>query len=129
MRRIETLITLIAFQFYGWFLWHFGTASVLRDLRLSWWGLSISPPIATVVGLEMVDRRGFGHNRRAHKRVLCSPVQAAVFPFVERCASAQHRAGQDRRRQSSRNMIEPNESADVYRSRRGIHPLRVHLRR
>ena len=42
MRRIETLITLIAFQFYGWFLWHFGTASVLRDLRLSWWGLSVT---------------------------------------------------------------------------------------
>jgi uncharacterized membrane protein YbhN (UPF0104 family) len=42
MRRFETLITLIAFLFYGWFLWHFGTASVLRDLRLAWWGLSVT---------------------------------------------------------------------------------------
>jgi len=42
MRRLETLVTLIAFLFYGWFFWHFGTAGVLRYLELAWWGLIVT---------------------------------------------------------------------------------------
>ena len=50
MRRVETLILLLALGFYVWFLRHFGLSHVVQSLRLVGWGL-----LATIA-LEVVAR-------------------------------------------------------------------------
>lgn len=50
MRRVETLILLLALAFYVWFLRHFGLAQVLSYVRLLGWGLALT------VALESVAR-------------------------------------------------------------------------
>src|SRR5215472_16272709 len=50
MRRIETLIVLLALGFYAWFLRHFGWSDVLHYARLAGWGLLLT------VSLEGVAR-------------------------------------------------------------------------
>jgi glycosyltransferase 2 family protein len=42
MRRVETIIIVLALGFYVWFLHHFGTAQVLGYLRLAGWGLVLT---------------------------------------------------------------------------------------
>ncbi|MGA2409615.1 MAG: lysylphosphatidylglycerol synthase domain-containing protein [Candidatus Binataceae bacterium] len=50
MRRIETLILLLALSFYVWFLRRFGLTEVLSYVRLAGWGLALT------VALESVAR-------------------------------------------------------------------------
>jgi uncharacterized membrane protein YbhN (UPF0104 family) len=50
MRRVETLIILLALGFYVWFLRRFGLYDVLRYLRLAGWGLVLT------ISLEAVAR-------------------------------------------------------------------------
>jgi uncharacterized protein (TIRG00374 family) len=50
MRRLETSIIVLALGFYAWFLWHFGPADVLEQLRLAAWGLALT------VALEAIAR-------------------------------------------------------------------------
>jgi glycosyltransferase 2 family protein len=50
MRRVETLILILALGFYGWFLDHFGLSRAIQSVRLVGWGL-----LATIV-LESVSR-------------------------------------------------------------------------
>src|SRR5260370_42300447 len=50
MRRIETLIVLLALGFYAWFLHRFGWADVLHYVRVAGWGLVLT------VALEAVAR-------------------------------------------------------------------------
>src|SRR6202166_799335 len=50
MRRIETLIVLLALGFYVWFLHRFGWADVLHYVRVAGWGLLLT------VALEAVAR-------------------------------------------------------------------------
>jgi hypothetical protein len=50
MRRVETIIIVLALGFYVWFLHHFGTAQVLGYLRLAGWGLVLT------ISLEAVAR-------------------------------------------------------------------------
>ena len=50
MRRIETLIVLLALGFYAWFLRHFGWTDVLHYARLAGWGLLLT------IALEGVAR-------------------------------------------------------------------------
>lgn len=50
MRRVETLILLIALGFYVWFLHHFGLAQVLAHIRMVGWGLGVT------IALESVAR-------------------------------------------------------------------------
>lgn len=50
MRRIETLIVLLALGFYAWFLRHFGWTDVLHYVRVAGWGLMLT------VSLEAVAR-------------------------------------------------------------------------
>ena len=50
MRRIETLIVLLALGFYAWFLHRFGWTDVLHYVRAAGWGLVLT------VALEAVAR-------------------------------------------------------------------------
>jgi len=50
MKRLETLIIVLALAFYVWFLKHFGFAQVLDYVRLVGWGLSLT------IALEAVAR-------------------------------------------------------------------------
>jgi hypothetical protein len=50
MRRIETLILILALGFYVWFLRHFGFSHVVDSVRLVGWGL------AGTIALEAVSR-------------------------------------------------------------------------
>src|SRR5208282_3429430 len=50
MRRIETLIVLLALGFYAWFLHRFGWADVLHYVRVAGWGLVLT------VSLEALAR-------------------------------------------------------------------------
>ncbi len=50
MRRIETLIVLLALGFYAWFLRRFGWADVLHYVRVAGWGLVLT------VSLEAIAR-------------------------------------------------------------------------
>jgi len=50
MRRIETLIVLLALGFYAWFLHRFGWADVLHYVRVAGWGLLLT------VALEGIAR-------------------------------------------------------------------------
>lgn len=50
MRRVETLIILLALGFYVWFLRRFGIYDVLHYLRLAGWG------VALTISLESVSR-------------------------------------------------------------------------
>ena len=42
MRRVETIIVVLALAFYVWFLSHFGTREVLGFVRLAGWGLVLT---------------------------------------------------------------------------------------
>jgi uncharacterized membrane protein YbhN (UPF0104 family) len=42
MRRLETIIVVLALAFYVWFLSHFGTREVLGYVRLAGWGLALT---------------------------------------------------------------------------------------
>jgi uncharacterized membrane protein YbhN (UPF0104 family) len=42
MRRVETLIVLLALGFYAWFLRHFGWSDVLHYVRVAGWGLVLT---------------------------------------------------------------------------------------
>src|SRR5580698_5263571 len=42
MRRVETIIVVLALAFYVWFLSHFGTREVLNYVRLAGWGLAVT---------------------------------------------------------------------------------------
>lgn len=42
MRRVETIIVVLALAFYVWFLSHFGTRVVLGYVRLAGWGLGLT---------------------------------------------------------------------------------------
>jgi glycosyltransferase 2 family protein len=42
MRRVETIIVVLALAFYVWFLSHFGTREVLGYVRLAGWGLVLT---------------------------------------------------------------------------------------
>jgi uncharacterized membrane protein YbhN (UPF0104 family) len=42
MRRVETIIVVLALAFYVWFLSHFGTREVLNYARLAGWGLAVT---------------------------------------------------------------------------------------
>ena len=48
MRRVETLIILLALGFYIWFLRRFGFYDVLHYLRLAGWGLALTISLETV---------------------------------------------------------------------------------
>ncbi len=48
MRRIETIIIVVALGFYVWFLDHFGTAQVLGYVRLAGWSLALTIPLETL---------------------------------------------------------------------------------
>ena len=50
MRRVETIIVILALAFYLWFLSHFGIREVLGYLRLAGWGLALT------ISLEAVAR-------------------------------------------------------------------------
>lgn len=50
MRRIETVILILALGFYVWFLRHFGFGDVLACVRLVGWGLALT------IALESVSR-------------------------------------------------------------------------
>ncbi len=50
MRRVETIIVVLALAFYVWFLSHFGTREVLGFVRLAGWGLVLA------ISLEAVAR-------------------------------------------------------------------------
>jgi hypothetical protein len=50
MRRLETIIVVLALAFYVWFLSHFGTSEVLGYVRLAGWGLALT------ISLEAVAR-------------------------------------------------------------------------
>src|SRR5512143_4010718 len=50
MRRLETLILLLALGFYVWFLHRFGLATVIAYVRLAGWGL------AATIALESISR-------------------------------------------------------------------------
>jgi hypothetical protein len=50
MRRIETIVIVVALAFYFWFLRYFGFARVLEYIRLAGWGLVIT------VSLEAIPR-------------------------------------------------------------------------
>ena len=50
MRRLETIIVVLALAFYVWFLSHFGTRQVLGYVRLAGWGLLLT------ISLEAVAR-------------------------------------------------------------------------
>ena len=81
MRRIETLIVLLALGFYAWFLHRFGWADVLHYVRVAGWGLLLT------VALE-ADRAPGQHARMAgDDRAL--PPPARFGPIVR---------GADRRR-------------------------------
>ncbi len=45
MRRVETIIVVLALAFYVWFLSHFGTREVLGYVRLAGWGLALTVSI------------------------------------------------------------------------------------
>lgn len=47
MRRLETIIIVLALGFYVWFLAHFGTGQVLGYLRLAGWGLVLTISLET----------------------------------------------------------------------------------
>lgn len=42
MRRVESIIVVLALAFYVWFLSHFGTREVLGFVRLAGWGLALT---------------------------------------------------------------------------------------
>jgi len=42
MRRIETIVVVLALAFYVWFLSHFGTREVIGYVRLAGWGLGLT---------------------------------------------------------------------------------------
>jgi len=42
MRRVETIIVVLALSFYVWFLSHFGTREVFGYVRLAGWGLALT---------------------------------------------------------------------------------------
>src|ERR1019366_1732017 len=42
MRRVETIIVVLALAFYVWFLSHFGTREVIGFVRLAGWGLVLT---------------------------------------------------------------------------------------
>jgi uncharacterized membrane protein YbhN (UPF0104 family) len=48
MRRLETLLILLALAFYAWFLRHFGLGQVLGYVRLIGWGLLFTVALETV---------------------------------------------------------------------------------
>ena len=50
MRRVETILIVLAVAFYVWFLSHFGTRQVLGYVRLAGWGLGLT------IALEAVSR-------------------------------------------------------------------------
>lgn len=50
MRRVETILIVLAVGFYFWFLSHFGTREVLGYVRLAGWGLAVT------IALEAVSR-------------------------------------------------------------------------
>ncbi len=50
MRRLQTLIILLALSFYVWFLSRFGSADVIRYIRCAGWGLAFT------ISLEAVAR-------------------------------------------------------------------------
>src|SRR5579863_6486773 len=47
MRRVETIIVVLALAFYVWFLSHFGTREVLGYVRLAGWGLVLTIALET----------------------------------------------------------------------------------
>ena len=51
MRRIETVIVVLALAFYVWFLSHFGTREVLGYIRLAGWGLILTISLETFARL------------------------------------------------------------------------------
>jgi glycosyltransferase 2 family protein len=51
MRRVETLILLLALGFYIWFLRHFGLSHVLQSVRLVGWGLLVTIALESVARL------------------------------------------------------------------------------
>jgi uncharacterized membrane protein YbhN (UPF0104 family) len=51
MRRVETLILLLALGFYVWFLRHFGLSHVIRSVRLVGWGLLVTILLETIARL------------------------------------------------------------------------------
>jgi len=51
MRRVETLILLLALAFYVWFLRHFGAGRVVQSVRLVGWGLLATIALETVARL------------------------------------------------------------------------------
>lgn len=51
MRRVETLILLLALGFYVWFLHHFGLSHVLQSVRLVGWGLLVTIALESVARL------------------------------------------------------------------------------
>jgi len=48
MRRVETILLVIAAGFYVWFLTHFGPHEVLGYLRLAGWGLAVTISLETL---------------------------------------------------------------------------------
>jgi uncharacterized membrane protein YbhN (UPF0104 family) len=50
MRRLETIIVILALAFYAWFLSHFGTRQVWDYVRLAGWGLVLT------ISLEAIAR-------------------------------------------------------------------------
>src|SRR5215831_3906033 len=50
MRRVETILIVLALAFYAWFLGHFGPAQILSYLSLAGWGLALT------ISLEAVAR-------------------------------------------------------------------------
>jgi hypothetical protein len=51
MRRLETIIVVLALAFYAWFLSHFGTREVLGYVRLAGWGLVLTISLETFARL------------------------------------------------------------------------------
>src|ERR1700733_5081747 len=47
MRRLETIIVVLAIGFYVWFLSHFGVREVLGYVRLAGWGLLLTVALET----------------------------------------------------------------------------------
>ena len=54
MRRIETLIVLLALGFYAWFLHRFGWADVLHYVRVAGWGLMLTVALEAVARAEKI---------------------------------------------------------------------------
>ena len=48
MRRLQTLILLLALGFYVWFLHRFGLSTVLSYIRLAGWGLALTIALETI---------------------------------------------------------------------------------